>query len=57
MDEDRSLHEHADDSEITLNICLGKEFTGGELYWHGQVGQPDNDTVPRFISTSLSQAT
>ena len=24
-----------DDSEITLNLCLGKEFTGGGLYFKG----------------------
>jgi len=22
---------HTDDSEVTLNVCLGKDFTGGEI--------------------------
>ncbi|RYR51517.1 hypothetical protein Ahy_A06g026538 [Arachis hypogaea] len=26
---------HVDDSEVTLNICLGKEFSGGELFFRG----------------------
>nr|XP_025676306.1 uncharacterized PKHD-type hydroxylase At1g22950 isoform X2 [Arachis hypogaea] len=26
---------HIDDSEVTLNICLGKEFSGGELFFRG----------------------
>ncbi len=27
--EDLDLKEHVDDSEITLNVCLGKSFEGG----------------------------
>lgn len=26
---------HGDDSEVTLNVCLGEQFTGGELFFHG----------------------
>ncbi|KAJ4889666.1 putative PKHD-type hydroxylase [Raphanus sativus] len=26
---------HMDDSEVTLNVCLGKDFSGGELYFRG----------------------
>lgn len=26
---------HMDDSEVTLNVCLGKQFTGGELFFRG----------------------
>ena len=26
---------HVDDSEVTLNICLGKQFSGGELFFRG----------------------
>jgi len=26
---------HVDDSEVTLNVCLGKEFDGGELFFRG----------------------
>lgn len=24
-----------DDSEVTLNVCLGKHFVGGELFFRG----------------------
>ena len=29
--EDVSLEEHADASVVTMNVCLGKEWEGGEL--------------------------
>ncbi|KAH9322966.1 hypothetical protein KI387_017605, partial [Taxus chinensis] len=32
---DLDLGFHVDDSEVTLNVCLGKQFTGGELFFHG----------------------
>lgn len=24
-----------DDSDVTLNVCLGKQFSGGELFFRG----------------------
>jgi len=24
-----------DDAEVTLNVCLGKQFSGGELFFRG----------------------
>lgn len=24
-----------DDSEVSLNVCLGKQFSGGDLYFRG----------------------
>lgn len=33
---DRSLGFHVDDSEVTLNLCLGEGFSGGELYFEGR---------------------
>jgi len=33
--EDLDLGFHYDESEVTINICLGKEFTGGSLYFKG----------------------
>ena len=27
---------HVEDSDITLNVCLGKQFTGGEMYFLGR---------------------
>ncbi|KAK2635294.1 hypothetical protein Ddye_030086 [Dipteronia dyeriana] len=32
---DVELGFHVDDSEVTLNVCLGKEFSGGELFFRG----------------------
>jgi len=32
--EDLDLKPHADDSDITLNVCLGHEFEGASLYFH-----------------------
>ncbi|KAK2981985.1 hypothetical protein RJ640_007577 [Escallonia rubra] len=35
MDRDVDLGFHVDDSEVTLNVCLGKHFSGGELFFRG----------------------
>lgn len=35
MGKDESLDFHVDASEVTLNVCLGKEFEGGPLYFGG----------------------
>ncbi|KAF7808823.1 putative PKHD-type hydroxylase [Senna tora] len=32
---DVELGFHVDDSEVTLNICLGNQFSGGELFFRG----------------------
>jgi hypothetical protein len=32
---DEHLDFHVDASDVTLNVCLGKQFTGGELYFRG----------------------
>ncbi|KAH0991039.1 hypothetical protein GBA52_002522 [Prunus armeniaca] len=34
-DKDAELGFHVDDSEVTLNVCLGKQFSGGELFFRG----------------------
>jgi len=39
--EDIDLALHIDDAEITLNVCLGKEFTGGTLNFYGIKDSPD----------------
>ncbi|CAE7462716.1 ICU11 [Symbiodinium natans] len=41
--EDVELAEHADTSNVTLNVCLGKDFTGGELYFKGVRFTPSQD--------------
>jgi len=33
-----NLVTHTDDSEVTLNICLGEKFEGGDLEFHGLRG-------------------
>ena len=35
LDKDVKLDFHVDDSEVTMNLCLGTEFEGGELYFGG----------------------
>ncbi|KAK3264399.1 hypothetical protein CYMTET_26862 [Cymbomonas tetramitiformis] len=40
---DQSLDLHFDDSDITVNICLGKSFQGGGLSFFGQAGKADED--------------
>lgn len=34
-DKDVDLGFHVDDAEVTLNVCLGKQFSGGELFFRG----------------------
>ncbi|XP_055833562.1 2-oxoglutarate and iron-dependent oxygenase domain-containing protein CP2-like [Solanum dulcamara] len=34
-DRDVDLGFHVDDAEVTLNVCLGKQFAGGELFFRG----------------------
>jgi len=40
--EDLKLETHVDSSDITLNVCLGKKFTGGKLYFHGVKGSGES---------------
>lgn len=35
-DKDKKLDWHVDESEVTLNVCLGKRFTGGDLVFSGK---------------------
>ncbi len=35
MGKDVSLGFHTDDSDVTFNVCLGREFTDGTIYFHG----------------------
>lgn len=34
-DKDKKLDWHVDDSDVTLNVCLGKQFEGGDLVFSG----------------------
>ncbi|CAF1465682.1 unnamed protein product, partial [Didymodactylos carnosus] len=35
MNKDKKLDFHVDNADVTLNVCLGQEFTGGQLYFGG----------------------
>lgn len=41
--EDEHLNRHMDQSEVTLNICLGGEFEGADLYFHGMRDHADEE--------------
>jgi hypothetical protein len=41
--EDLDLANHIDDSDVTVNICLGKEFEGGQLTFYGT--KPDGSPM------------
>jgi len=41
-DEDAGLDMHTDDSDVTFNVCLGKEFTGAGLTFCGMGGHQDH---------------
>lgn len=45
--EDRHLDTHTDSSDATLNVCLGGNFRGGGVYFHGLAGaEGDEDRDP-----------
>jgi len=41
-DEDLGLDMHTDDSDVTFNVCIGREFTGSGLTFCGGMGKPDH---------------
>ena len=41
-DEDSHLDVHTDDSDVTANVCLGREFTGCGLVFCGMMGAADH---------------
>lgn len=48
INRDRKLDFHVDDSAVTLNVCLGKEFTNGQLYFGGvRCSSHTANTLPR----------
>ncbi len=44
---DESLSFHVDQSDVTLNVCLGEEFVGGNLYFGGIRCAVHQQTEPR----------
>eukprot|EP00241_Pyramimonas_parkeae_P005798 CAMPEP_0114251380 /NCGR_PEP_ID=MMETSP0058-20121206/15239_1 /TAXON_ID=36894 /ORGANISM="Pyramimonas parkeae, CCMP726" /LENGTH=423 /DNA_ID=CAMNT_0001365177 /DNA_START=490 /DNA_END=1761 /DNA_ORIENTATION=+ len=42
VDQDLGLDMHTDDSDVTFNVCLGKEFEGAGLQFCGAMGAADH---------------
>eukprot|EP01095_Lingulamoeba_sp_RSL-Kostka_P013520 TRINITY_DN5631_c1_g1_i1.p1 TRINITY_DN5631_c1_g1~~TRINITY_DN5631_c1_g1_i1.p1 ORF type:complete len:364 (+),score=105.61 TRINITY_DN5631_c1_g1_i1:133-1224(+) len=40
LNEDLDLGFHYDDAEVTLNVCLGRDFTDGDLFFKGHYDDP-----------------
>lgn len=41
MNKDKDLDVHVDDSELTINLCLGVAgFTGGNVFFKGHIEKP-----------------
>jgi hypothetical protein len=54
---DRSLDMHTDDSDITWNICLGKEgFTGSGLTFCGRIAEKDHRKFSGTYTHQLGRA-
>ena len=47
---------HVDDAEITVNICFGEQFKGGNIYFHGQRCHRHLDIRPYAVRNSSSAA-
>jgi len=41
---DINLKSHVDSSSVTLNVCLGRDFSGGNLVFQGIKGTPQENT-------------
>lgn len=48
--EDVDLKTHVDKSDITINLCLGKEFEGGNVYFKGLKDSNDDNLYNEYIS-------
>mmetsp|Transcript_45485 Transcript_45485/g.119499 ORF Transcript_45485/g.119499 Transcript_45485/m.119499 type:complete len:654 (+) Transcript_45485:39-2000(+) len=54
--EDTHLDMHHDDAEVTLNICLGKSFTGATLSFCGVVGESGHRMYTHRYAHQLGRA-
>lgn len=57
MNEDLDLSYHYDNAEVTLNVSLGKDFTGGNLYFGDMkqvmfASKPNRKTATTGTSTT-----
>ena len=55
-EQDRGLDMHIDNSDVTLNVCLGEEFTASGLTFCGTMGAPDHRQVSTCYQHSRGQA-
>eukprot|EP01130_Rhizamoeba_saxonica_P015846 TRINITY_DN7180_c0_g1_i2.p1 TRINITY_DN7180_c0_g1~~TRINITY_DN7180_c0_g1_i2.p1 ORF type:complete len:428 (-),score=83.20 TRINITY_DN7180_c0_g1_i2:42-1325(-) len=53
---DHDLDYHMDQSAITLNIGLGKEFEGGDLYFNGVRGHSSESTESAIVRHDVGRA-
>ncbi|XP_045390896.1 2-oxoglutarate and iron-dependent oxygenase domain-containing protein 2 isoform X2 [Lemur catta] len=53
--QDRELGCHYDNAELTLNVALGKAFTGGALYFGGFFQAPAAQTEPLEVEHVVGQ--
>ncbi len=49
LTEDRALDFHYDDSHVTLNVCLGRQFEGGDLYFKGMASHTAGGTFADLL--------
>ena len=47
---------HTDDSEVTLNLCIGEQFEGGELQFWGLRGTADEGTLVGNFRPQIGRA-
>lgn len=47
---------HTDDSEVTLNLCIGEQFEGGELQFWGLRGTADEGTLVGNFRPKIGRA-
>ena len=53
---DLGLDMHTDDSDVTFNVCLGKEFSGAGLQFCGVLGGPRTASAASSITTPRADA-
>lgn len=53
--QDRGLGRHYDNAELTLNVALGKTFTGGALYFEGFFQAPEVPTETLEVQHVVGQ--
>jgi len=54
--EDTNLATHVDLSDITVNVCLGKEFKDGTLYFHSLKGTDENENDNKQTNSTKKES-